>query len=137
MKVIEKDKPKEDIFKAAVKEFYKDNPDVDKAIIDIRPYKVTRSTAQNSLLHLWIGLIAQELGYTNDAMKTILVEKFLGYEQVKTKSDKVIKTLRSTSKLKVDEFAQFLTDIDMFMAEWQFTLPHPDDLYYTAMGYKR
>ena len=84
---------------------------------------------------MWITIIAGELGYTKDAMKTILVEKFLGYEEVKTKSNKVIKTLRQTSKLKVDEFTQFLKDIDMFMAEWSITLPHPDD-YKLAMGLK-
>lgn len=135
MRVIHKDQPKEKILKAAVRDFYMQHPEVDKAMIEIKEYKNSRSIAQNNLLHMWITIIAGELGYTKDAMKTILVEKFLGYDEVKTKSDKVIKTLRSTSKLKVDEFTQFLKDIDMFMAEWSITLPHPDD-YKLAMGFK-
>ena len=134
-RVIKRNEPKENILKAAVKDFYMQHPEVDKAMIEIKEYKNSRSIAQNNLLHMWITIIAGELGYTKDAMKTILVEKFLGYEEVKTKSNKVIKTLRQTSKLKVDEFTQFLKDIDMFMAEWSITLPHPDD-YKLAMGYK-
>lgn len=136
VKVIRKNEEKQKIFQDAVGEFYQKHPKADKAQVVIKEYKINRSTAQNNLLHMWIGIVAQELGYTRDAMKTILVEKFLGYEEVTTKSNKVIKTLRSTSKLKVDEFTEFLAEIDMFMAEWSITLPHPED-YHIAMGIKK
>ena len=85
---------------------------------------------------MWVKIIADESGYTRDAMHDILRDKFLGYRTVKTK-DKVIEVLRSTTGLNVEDMKDYLTEIDMFATEFGMMLPRPEDLYYESMGFKR
>jgi hypothetical protein len=49
----------------------------------------------------------------------------------------VIKELRSTTKLKVKEFKDYLEQIDILMSEYGIILSRPEDLYYESMGIKR
>ena len=80
--------------------------------------------------------IGGELGYTKDETHVILRDKFLGYTETTTKLS-VIKELRSTTKLKVKEFKDYLEQIDILMSEYGIILPRPEDLYYESMGIKR
>jgi len=98
--------------------------------------ELSRSQKQNSLYWEWVSVIGGQLGYTKDETHTILRDKFLGYNEVTTKLS-VIKELRSTTKLKVGEFKDYLEQIDIFVSEWGIVLPHPEDLYYESMGFKR
>lgn len=135
-RVIQKDKPKTEIFEHMVKSFYKEHPKADKAVITIKEDKMTRSEKQNKLYWKWIGILSSETGYTKDAMHDIMRDKFLGYRTVKTK-DKSIQALRSTTELKIEEMKDYLIDIDMFAIEFGIMLPRPEDLYFESMGYKR
>ena len=107
----------------------------------IRPYKSSRSLAQNNLLHKWCAHISQAVAeshgkfYPAEHWKEYLKAMFLGEETI-TMGKKTLTRTRKTSELKVGEFAQFLTDIDHYSgAQLKIWLPHPDE-YHQAMGGK-
>ena len=135
-RVIEKNKPKQQILESMIQAHYKEFPNSDKAIVEIKEDKDSRSVKQNRLYWEWISVIGNELGYTKDETHAILRDKFLGYTETTTKFS-VIKELRSTTKLKVKEFKDYLEQIDMFISEYGIILPRPEDLYYESMGIKK
>ena len=135
-RVIERTKPKQHILESMIQAHFKDYPDSDKAIIEIKDDKESRSVKQNRLYWEWVSVIGGELGYTKDETHAILRDKFLGYTETTTKLS-VIKELRSTTKLKVKEFKDYLEQIDIFVSEYGIMLPRPEDLYYESMGIKR
>ena len=135
-RVIERTKPKQHILESMIQAHFKEYPDSDKAIIEIRDDKDSRSVKQNRLYWEWVSVIGGELGYTKDETHAILRDKFLGYTETTTKLS-VIKELRSTTKLKVGEFKDYLEQIDIFVSEYGIMLPRPEDLYYESMGIKR
>jgi len=135
-RVIHRDKPKQQIIEGLVRSFFRDNPKAEKAVISLKEDRMNRTQRQNALYWMWVKIIADESGYTRDAMHDILRDKFLGYRTVKTK-DKVIEVLRSTTGLNVEDMKDYLTEIDMFATEFGMMLPRPEDLYYESMGFKR
>lgn len=82
----------------------------------IRPHKENRSLAQNSLLHTMIREIANELGYSEQEMKDILVLKYLGTRTFEYQGQEV-ETLVETSKLTVQQMNGFLHDVIEFAGE--------------------
>jgi ribosomal protein L7/L12 len=135
-RVIERTKPKQHILESMIQAHFKEYPDSDKAIIEIKDDKESRSVKQNRLYWEWVSVIGGELGYTKDETHAILRDKFLGYTETTTKLS-VIKELRSTTKLKVKEFKDYLEQIDILMSEYGIILSRPEDLYYESMGIKR
>ena len=135
-RVIERTKPKQHILESMIQAHFKEYPDADKAIIEIKDDKDSRSVKQNRLYWEWVSVIGSELGYTKDETHVILRDKFLGYTETTTKLS-VIKELRSTTKLKVKEFKDYLEQIDILMSEYGIILPRPEDLYLESMGIKR
>jgi hypothetical protein len=136
-RLIERTKPKQHILESMIQAHFKEYPDADKAIIEIKDDKESRSVKQNRLYWEWIGtVISPELGYTKDETHAILRDKFLGYTETTTKLS-VIKELRSTTKLNVKEFKDYLEQIDILMSEYGIILPRPEDVYYESMGIKR
>lgn len=132
---LNRDKPKQEVIEHLVRSFYAENPKVDRAVIEIKADKMTRSDKQNKLYWMWAKLIGDELGYTKDEVHVLLGDKFLEKITVEGKH-KTIEQIPSTTSLKVSEFTEYLSEIDHFMAEYGITLPHPEDLYYDSMGYK-
>jgi hypothetical protein len=135
-RVIERTKPKQHILESMIQAHFKEYPDSDKAIIEIKDDKDSRSIKQNRLYWEWVSVIGGELGYTKDETHAILRDKFLGYTETTTKLS-VIKELRSTTKLKVKEFKDYLEQIDILMSEYGIILSRPEDVYYESMGIKR
>lgn len=133
-RVIERTKEKRHIVESMIVSHFSQFPDDEKAIIEIRRDKDNRSTKQNNLYWMWLKVLS-ETGHSEDELHTILRHKFLGYTEVTTKGE-TIKELRSTTKLKVGEFKEYLEEIDMFSAQYGIILPRPEDLYYESMGYK-
>jgi len=91
---------------------------VEKPIM-IRVTPITRSDAQNKLLHEWFRIISKEFEasggefYSPKEWKAELKEKFLGYESVNTPSG-VKEQLRHTSELNVHEMSEFLEAIEHY-----------------------
>jgi len=134
-RVIHRDKGKAHILQMMCRDFFSAN-DVEEAVVEIKPNKLTRSNAQNNLYWEWVSLVSDELGYTKDETHALLRDKFLGYNEYKNKKGSEIKELRSTTKLNTKDFTNYLEQIDILMAEYGITLPRPEDLYYKAMGIK-
>mgnify|MGYP000545370774 FL=1 len=112
-RIIYRDKPKEDIFKSLVQVFWKDNPDCEVATISITKDKPKRSDAQNRLFHTWRDIIAEEIGESKKEAKKQIKKKF---------------NVVSTKDLEVEEFVEFLRDIDDFFGgEYQIKLPRNED----------
>lgn len=109
-------------------------------IITAKPVQKARSLAQNKLLYLWATEISRqhyeatgEL-FTPEAWKEYLQRIFLGEEAVEIRG-KIMSITRKTSELTMAEFAEFLTNIDHFTgADLNVRLPHPDGMYWEAMG---
>jgi hypothetical protein len=130
-RVIERIKEKRNIIETMVVSHFSEFPEDDNAIIEIKQNLDSRSTKQNKLYWQWLTVMT-ETGYTKDEMHVIMRDKFLGYEEVTTKTD-VIRVLRSTTDLKVGEFKDYLEQIDIFASEYGIVLPRPEDLYLESM----
>ncbi len=135
-RIIERTKEKRHIVESMIVSHFSQFPEDEKAIIEIKQDKDSRSTKQNRLYWEWVSVISSELGYTKDETHMLLRDKFLGYNEVTPKKGDTIRELRSTTKLKVGEFKDYLEEIDMFVAQYGIILPRPEDLYYESMGYK-
>ena len=135
-RVIQKDKPKQEILEHLVKSFFNEHPKVERAVVSIKEDKLTRSQKQNALYWKWISQLSGEIGYTKDEMHDIMRDQHLGYRTTTTKK-KTIEVLRSTTDLSVDEMKEYLNAIDMMSAEYGIMLERPEDLYYSSMGFKK
>ena len=105
----------------------------------IKEHKTTRSLEQNSLYWIWVGILADELGYTkdslHDALRDALLEpvSFIDVRSGETKS-----RLRSTTELSVKEFTAYLEAVEVFASDFAgCVLPRPEEQYAIAMGYRR
>lgn len=138
-RIIYKDKPKQHILQMLCRDFFNQH-DVDKAVVEIREDKDSRSIKQNRLYWMWLGVINQETGMpVHDYLENDVWHKGL-HSGFKYKflplveyEDGDIKEPRSKN-LKVKEFKDYLEQIDMEMAQLGITLPRPEDLYLEAMG---
>ena len=89
---------------------------------------------------MWMREVSDSYYETHDEKYSPLVWKeyfkklFLG-EEAHQINGKAIITTRHTSKLLVDEFCAFLTDIDIYCAkEFECLLTHPALIYDEAIG---
>jgi hypothetical protein len=119
-RVIKRNEPKEKVFKSLVQDFYRDNPGVDVATVCIYEGKPKRSDAQSRLYFSWRDIFSTEIGDSKTDMHTNLKNKFIGG--------------RSTKKLTVPEFVDFLNEIDMLAAEYDITLPRTNDYQEAIYG---
>ena len=132
-RVIQKDKPKEAIFKTLVQDYFLENPTTQEAVVTIG--KSRRSDAQNRLYFAWVDILAKEIGYSKREMHFVLADKFLTKIEFKTKSGKDISQIPSTRELNVDEFIDYICEIEMLSGEHGIKLPRTDD-YRIAMRYE-
>lgn len=126
----------------------------------VQEKKKDRSIEQNSLLWVWITIIADEMGLTkedvhNDLKRRLLVpiferdepafaEMMQSIRKVYTVGHKVeaqkmfdhIVRMTSTTGATVKQFTEYLKDIEKDMTGKGIVLPHPEDRYYSAMGMK-
>ena len=87
-RVIQKQKPKEAIFKTLVQDYFRENPTTDEAVVTIK--KSNRSDAQNRLYFYWVEILSKEVGYSKDEMHLVLADKFLPKIEFTTKKGKKI-----------------------------------------------
>ena len=132
-RTIQKDKPKEAVFKSLVQDYFLENPTTQEAVVTIG--KSRRSDAQNRLYFAWVDILAKEIGYSKQEMHFVLADKFLTKIEFKTKSGKDISQIPSTRELNVDEFIDYICEIEMLSGEHGIKLPRTDD-YRIAMKYE-
>ena len=127
--------------------------------IIIRKAKKDRSAAQNALMWSWITIIAGELGETKDGVhcrykRNVLVHIYerddpAGFgamvsaivdihkrgmkAEAHAMADQIVK-LTSTRTATVEQFTEYLNEIERDAISKGIILPHPEDKYYEAMG---
>ncbi|MFP4104838.1 MAG: recombination protein NinB [Phycisphaerae bacterium] len=119
---------------------YLENVTADPAIeVRIEPYKRGRSLAQNRLLHMWMREVSQEFAEhygdwkAPDVWKEYFKRLFLGQTEHEV-NGQIVAMTRKTSKLGVKEFAEFLTQVDLYCgSELGLMLTHPAGIYDEAM----
>jgi len=90
--------------------------------IRIRKWRSKRSSEQNRLYWLWIGIMAKDFGYDVDELHASLRAKFLVDHSAK------LPLVRSTTVLNKKEFTQYLNQIERLANEFGLILPRPEDL---------
>lgn len=97
--------------------------------LTIEKLKSKRSSAQNRLFHLYVGILSKELGYEFEEMKDILKFKFLRRERVIERTGEIVEYLEHTSKLNKTDFADMTTSVIRFGAELGIVLPLPGEQF--------
>lgn len=80
-----------------------------------------RSPAQNRLYRTVLRKLAQQQGRSVQYWNELLVERFLGYDEVVTEDGYTRKVLPTTTELTVAEFTEYLNACLAFAAEHQIT----------------
>ena len=60
-------------------------------------------------------------------MHLVLADKFLPKIEFTTKGGKQISQIPSTRELNIEEFVDYICEIEMFSGEWSIKLPHNQD----------
>lgn len=116
-------------FRNDMKEFKHDS----RVWIQIESYSPKRSLEQNSLLHIWLTILAEEIGIELEEMKHLLKEKFLR-EPLKDKHGNEICDengelqfkIRDTSSLSKSEMSTFMDKVFQWSSSFlNVHLPQP------------
>lgn len=102
----------------------------DKAwLVSIKSYKSSRSREQNNTYWMWLTEIGDHLGYTPDELHEFCRNEYLprAIITIKTKiNTKVREVPMSTTKLSIEEMAQYMERIQQLAAEHGITLTQPE-----------
>ncbi len=104
-----------------------------KLSVEIKEYRKNRTNSQNRLYWSWINLFSQHTGYSSDEMHEQFAVQFLGIEDRIVKGEK-LRMAKSTARLKVEEFSQYMLKIELVAEEMGLSLPRPDDYRYALTG---
>lgn len=109
----------------------------------VKEFKSTRSLCQNRLYWKWLHEISKQYHesgrelYSDEVWHEYMKKTFLSTDISEVRG-KFIEMRKTTTKLNTKEFTQYLEDIEHYCgSELHVNLPHPEDLYYKAMGYGR
>lgn len=95
--------------------------------IELKEWKAKRTNSQNRYLHVCLGFIAQETGYTLEEAKSVLKRQF-GKFMVYEKNGE--KFLNSTSHLDTNEITEFIDFIRHTASEnLGVYIPTPEQYY--------
>lgn len=101
----------------------------------IEKYHAQRSLSQNSLLHLWLGIIAEEMGVDDiEEPKYFLKEKFLKVpltdkngNELADENGEIIMVVKDTSALNKLEFGEFMDKVYRWSLDFlNCSLPLPE-----------
>lgn len=98
----------------------------------VRPYVKSKSRQQENLAHMWYSQIANQAGWSPEAVKDAMKRRFLPIITVPG-PDGDVEILTSTAGLKCKEYSDYLRNIELFAAEWGIDLTYPAD-YAWIMG---
>jgi len=102
--------------------------------VEIKKVTSIRNLAQNALFHAWNRTIANDLGYTELEMKTVLVQEHLTPAITQTLDGRKVEVWPSTARLGVKQFAEFLTKVEIFSSTLGIILDKSSDDYYEAIA---
>lgn len=100
--------------------------------VEIKEYKKNRSNAQNRTYWMWLKVLSVHTGYDDDELHETLKIRLLGTDSKMILGENM--TLpKSTTKLNMKEFADYLGKIEMMAETLCVKLPHPDDYRFAMM----
>jgi len=121
----------------------------------IRPKKANRSLAANALMWQWLTILAGDTGHTKEELHEQMKRKHLipifrrddpdyaemiqciqglrGHAKYEATA-KQIERLTSTTRCSVAQFTEYLNAVEATALDMGCVLPHPEDVYYEAMG---
>ena len=107
--------------------------------VEIKPYRKGRSAAQNRLYFKWLGEIADHIEastgerYSTDDLHEFFRDLYLP-QKVIDLAGEVRKARKSSAKLTVAEFSEYLERIEHYATDSLFCrLTHPEDIYWQAL----
>lgn len=112
----------------------------DKPIqVEVKLHQNGRSVKQNSLYWKWLNELVNHIAdstgqrYSSDDLHDYFRALYLPQRVIEI-DDTSIKARKSTAKLKVQEFTEYLEQIEVYAADsLHCQLSHPDDLYWSAL----
>ena len=104
-----------------------------KFSVEIKPYKKSRSSAQNRLYWSYLTAIGDYNGDTSEDLHELFKGKFLGYFKKRVMGEEIM-VLKSTADLNTTEFGIYLAKIEGVAKNLGIVLPIPDDRGYALHG---
>ena len=104
-------------------------------VVVIKKREEDRTIAQNRLMWLWFGVIGDEIGYTKQEVHDAMCREILGVDVRRDLKGEPFETIKGTRGLGIKGMTAFLGKVDYISGGLGITLPHPEDIYYQAMGY--
>lgn len=101
--------------------------------VEIYEKKKKRSLNQNDLFHLWVDLMAKEIGTSPADMKEDIKRKILGMrEKTNTLTGEITYYDYSTAALTKEQFTRLMTETQILATEYcnGMILPNRDDYEY-------
>ena len=129
-RMLQRHKPKADILENMTRQMFKEN-NGDAVIVEMKPDTQTRSTKQNALYYMWLGVLT-ETGNSQGALHQYLAQEFLSPVAEDIQGQTVL-VIKSTTTLTVKEFAEYLEHVQQFAEGLGCILPRPDDLYLESL----
>ena len=113
-------------------ELFKDG---EKVTITVKTRRKPRSLPQNSLMHAYMTIIANESGNTLETVKSVLKRLFLTRDVIDKNGDvvfnpktgEVLTYVQDTSELSTIEMAAFTEEIRMWALDFGIYLPLPKE----------
>jgi len=96
--------------------------------IKIQKLQSIRSIQQNRYWWVCMTILSNETGYTKEEIHEISKFKFLKREKVVEKTGEILPYIESTTKLKVSEFADLVSELQRWASETlNVYLPSPNE----------
>lgn len=109
--------------------------------VTLEPYKENRSLAQNRLMWMWYDVIRKAWHESGDKLFESEVwhiqfcRILLGQEWITLPNGQMEQRTRGTRHLNTAEMSEYLTVLDAYVgSEMDIILPHPEELFFEAMG---
>ena len=93
--------------------------------VKISKHVEDKSTEQRNFLHMLIGIMAKELGYTPAEMKSVLKREIIGCDEVEYKG-KTVEIEPSTEALKKYGYSEFIESVYVIAGGLGIVLPAVD-----------
>ena len=101
--------------------------------VSVKLHREKRTTPQNQLYWVIVGLVAKETGNDKDTVHRFFAKQFIGYD-VKLIGEERLAIVRSTATLSTEEFSEYLSKVMAFTAtELGIIIPDPDSPIYKLM----
>jgi hypothetical protein len=109
-------------------------PDGKQYDVSVKLHRSKRSNPQNAWYWTIVGIVARETDNDKEVIHKFFARKFVGVD-VKEMGGEKIALVRSTSTLNTEEFSEFISKVEAFVAnELGIILPDPSSPIYNMIA---